>query len=150
MTDDYSYRSQEVTNQSSNPFALGSKSDSNSIGLTGIGASNGYSSGSGANTGSFTSGGGGTSSFSGGLPAGNQGNLLYHNGTTWIVLAPESGTLIMQDNTPTWLVGDFGVVVHGDFSEPTLLTAPEGGTYVLGSVDGEIKWVETVDCEEEE
>jgi hypothetical protein len=52
----------------------------------------------------------------------------------------------MQNATPTWLVGDNGVVIHGDFSEPLLLTAPEIGTHVLGSVDGVLEWIETTEC----
>jgi len=146
MVDDYSYKSQELTRKEPWPNALGSESDYNSSGLTGGGRSSGFSAGSGANTGSpsvvknFTGGGG----FS--LPAGNEGDMLYFDGDNWVVLAQESGTLIMQNAVPTWLTGDNGVVIHGDFSEPGLLTAPASGTHVLGGVDGVLQWIETTDC----
>ena len=147
MVDDYSYKSQKLNRKEPWPYALGSESDYNLSGLTGRTNSSGYSAGSGANTGSpsivnnsFSSSGG----YS--LPAGVKGDILYHNGDTWVVLNEESGTLIMQNATPTWLVGDNGVVVHGDFSEPYLLTAPESGTHVIGSVDGVVQWIETTDC----
>jgi hypothetical protein len=129
MADDYSYRSQDISKKQPWPSALGSESNYNLSGLTGASRSAGFSSGSGANTGS-PSVGNNNSSASGGfsLPAGVAGDILYHNGSTWVTLNQQNGVLIMKDATPSWIVN------------------PESETHVLGSIDGVVQWIETTDC----
>lgn len=87
---------------------------------------------------------------------GNQaGGVTYFNGLNWEYLDGSTvgeRVFILRNGQPEWLGADafgtrflysVGGVINWGFDPP------DGGTYVLGSIDGHVQWIETESCEEE-
>lgn len=175
MTDDYSYSQTQLKKKAEGPFGL---SGDSKFGLGSRSTSNPDQPGRGSQTPPQDQGGGeaeqeGGTGGGGGLPAGSSGSLLRHNGSAWVTITPPSGKEsvvvnstgsagnyiqgntsggIIYFNGSTWeyldgsTFGERALILRN--GQPEWLGTPAIGTHVLGSVGGEIQWIETEECEE--
>jgi hypothetical protein len=121
-----------------------------------------------------SAGGSGGGGEGGTLPAGSPGSLLRYNGTAWVTITPPSGKESVVVNTASTAGGSNyiqgnqagGIIYFDGFNwdyldgttvgervlimrngQPEWLGAPALGTRVLGSVAGEVQWLETESCD---
>jgi hypothetical protein len=156
--DDYKYQSKPANQKNEWPNALGS---AGSLRLSGLaGKSSAYSSmnaigGTGANTGAPNIGNtGSVTNISGGssLPEGVLGNMLYNDGSEWVVFNKPAtdGVLSIVAGVPTWITtSNNGSLIYYDGNLGSWLTipAPTGAeTYVLGFKNNILEWLQTTDC----
>jgi hypothetical protein len=158
MTDDYQYQPQQLPPKNEGLFGYGGKPNEGSRGFQGQIVDYGGNGGGGGDDG----GGGiqgpqgpqgpegpqGPQGPVGPLIDGVEGDMLYYGASGWKTFSKPNadGTLTIMSGIPSWITGINGVLIHDDSGEPTLRIPPGTGTYVLGSVDGVISWIQTTDC----
>jgi hypothetical protein len=157
MTDDYQYQPQPLPLKNEGLFGYGGKPSEGSRGFQGsvtdYAGVNGVQGG-----GSDLLGGGiqGPPGPPGELVPGNQGDMLYNDGTDWLTFAkpPTDGVLSITNGIPNWITTNRNgslIYYNGDLGVWVPLPAPLGSeTYVLGFKNNALEWMQTTDCDEPE
>jgi hypothetical protein len=176
MIDDYQYIASQLTPKNEGPFGLGGKPNEGSRGFSGITAD----SQSLADSSSFNpslqgpqgpQGPQGAEGPEGPLIDGNLGDMLYHDGSTWVPFGGvgETSILKMEDYVPGWRPGPIGAglvyqtdtedfeVLRGssygdmlfwDGSGWSIVPAASGEEiHVLASSGGTPYWIQTEACD---
>jgi len=134
----------------------------------------GYSDGGGSPGGTNGGSAGGGGGEEGTLPEGSPGSLLRYNGDNWVTITPPPGKESVVVNTASTAgAGNYiqgnqaGGIIYFDGlnwdyldgttvgervlimrnGQPEWLGAPALGTRVLGSIAGEVQWLETESCD---
>jgi hypothetical protein len=152
MIDDYQYQSTPLAPKNEGLFGLGGQPSEGVRGFTG----QTYDFGSNviSSNNSFTGGAAGAGGFGDGspgsyvpLPDGIYGDMLYHNGSDWVVFnRPSSdGVLSIVAGNPTWITSNRnGSIIYYDSNLEAWLTIPapldENGTYVFKYTQGLLNW----------
>ena len=124
MIDDYKYTPTPLPSKNSGPFGLGGKPNEGSRGFSGnvVDAGPGLAGNpnlggnfqaAAAFEGAGIVGGIGATGATGPLVSGNSGDMLYHNGSTWVPFAgvDEQGLLRMSSKIPSWFqAGNNGIL----------------------------------------
>lgn len=87
---------------------------------------------------------------------GSAGDIVYHDGDDWVVLEKKSQSVLITttEGVPEWIenAGQNSIIyLSTEDSNWKCLPAPQDQeVYVLGFKDGEIQWLDTESCDDEE
>lgn len=154
MNDDFSFTPIKLSPTPEGPFGLAGESK---IGLGSKGSITSDQPNRGTSTPPFEppvtgAGFGGGGGGGAGLPSGGAGYLLRHNGSSWVAIAPSLSKGILINNAAgySWVSGaKSGDMLYYNGSDWIRLVTPESGTYVLGSVNGNLQYIPTEGCDEQ-
>lgn len=147
MKDDYQYQQLPLNPKNEGPFGFGRilpTGFNSGASVTGEGGAPG-----GAPTGAPDPNAFFFISAGGGLPAGNSGALLRHNGSSWVTIGASLSKSILINSADSyyWLRGTRrGDMIYYDGEDWTKIQVPSNGTYVLGVIDGQITYIPTEEC----
>jgi hypothetical protein len=175
MIDDYQYQSNPLPPKNEGLFGFGGKANEGSRGFSGsiVDAGSGTASSNGSQGPQGPQGIQGLPGDPGLLVNGVLGDMLYHNGTTWVTLSSSSESRILRIGggytTPQWrpapigagivyqtdtddleaLAGfTYGDMLFWDTNNWSIIPAAEGeGTFVLASNGGTPYWIQTEACD---
>lgn len=148
MIDDYQYQPQPLPPKNEGLFGYGGKPNEGSRGFQGDIVDYG---GTGGGGGLGQEGPQGPQGPPGTLVNGVQGDMLYHNGTSWVTFSKPAtdGILTITAGVPNWIVASTKSLLFYDSEDgvwSTLGAPANTGTFVLGYVDGVLEWMQTTDC----
>jgi hypothetical protein len=145
--DDYKYQTLDLPNKNNGLFGYGGKPNGNGAGFSGrvIDSSDVYG-GLGLNGSEGLKGEDGATGATGAFPQNPQkGDILYHNGNTWVELSAPTrdGILTINNKVPTWtlapLFGPAVLLYNGQqfYAEE----APANGIYILTIRPNGTEWI---------
>lgn len=152
MIDNYQYQPQPLPQKNEGLFGYGGKPNEGSRGFQG--SITDYAGVNGAQGGGsdFTGGGiQGPPGPPGDLVPGDQGDMLYYDGTEWITFQKPltDGVLTITAGIPRWITSTSTSLLYYDINQGEwvpLASPGDTGTFVLGFVDGDLQWMQTTDC----
>lgn len=169
MIDDYQYTPTPLAQKNEGPFGLGGRPMEGSRGFSGSIVDSGpnftippidpfeFPSGLYGQPGQQgPPGPPGPTGPTGPLLGGSLGDMLYHNGATWVGFGkPNTGGILSMDSgIPSWITTNRNgslLYYFADLQTWVPLPAPLGSeTYVLGFKNNALEWMQTTDCDEPE
>ena len=163
MIDDYKYTPSPLAEKNEGPFGFGGRPMEGSRGFSGAIVDSGpnftmppiepftFPPGSFGQQGA--QGPPGPPGATGPLVNGNLGDMLYHNGSTWVGFGKPNtgGILTMDSGIPNWVTTNRNgslIYYDGNLGSWFPIPAPIGSeTYVLGFKNNLLEWLQTTDCD---